>query len=368
MNKVDLDITLDHRSTLPLYEQICRQIRQKIEARQLAVGATLPTNHEFCSRLQVSYTTAQQAMATLAREGYVTRMARRGTVVKGVPQRGVVGIYSWMESVGRHDGYYRLSVKHLSHFLEGQERKYRLYLGSESARTSNLACDDLIRHVGSGALSGVVLTLWFPRIEELKAAARISRTPVVSLLLDRQADYSVVYDCEGFLLAAVNYLRQQGRRRVGVIYNRLSESPVTMYCITEILLQTGLKPHPSWLVGGDDTEQGGYEAAGQIPMGELDGLIVMDDVMAMGVDRRLHEMDLRIPSQLTACTFWNHGSRIRLSVPFERFELDVQDQARQAMEILQEALNGRRVSQPHRKLVPMHQPRRASAAREPAMV
>jgi len=349
-----LNITLNQRSAVPLYEQICQQIRSKIESRELKAGTPLPTSHEFCERLQVSYTTAHQAMATLAKEGYVSRMARRGTVVKGVPARGVVGIYSWMESLERHDGYYRVVNRSLSRLLELQERNFRMYMGSESPRTPNLACDDLIRHVGSGALCGVVLTLDFPRMEELAEAARASHTPMVSLLMEHNVGYSVVPDLEDFVCQAAGLLRERGRRRVGVIYNQFTESGMDGDRISRILREEGYGMEPHWLVGGEDTEEGGYQAAGRLPAGEMDGLIVMDDVMAMGVDRRLLEWGARVPEELTGCTFWNHGSRLRLALPFERFELDVQGQARMAMDLLQEAIGGRRISEPHRKLVTMH--------------
>src|SRR5688572_9591849 len=108
--QTELNITIDQASAIPLYGQICEQIRRKVETRQLVPGTLLPTSHELCARLKVNYKTAHQAMATLAKEGYVTRQARRGTVVKGIPRRGVVGIYSFPDyfSEDKKHEYYRL--------------------------------------------------------------------------------------------------------------------------------------------------------------------------------------------------------------------------------------------------------------------
>ena len=77
MNENELNIILDQRSAVPLYEQICQQIRRKIESRELEPGASLPTNHEFCERLQVSYTTAHQAMAKLAKVSFCRHSDRQ---------------------------------------------------------------------------------------------------------------------------------------------------------------------------------------------------------------------------------------------------------------------------------------------------
>lgn len=363
MKEDQLNIILDQRSSVPLYEQICQQIRQKIESRQLEAGAPLPTNHEFCERLQVSYTTAHQAMATLAREGYVTRMARRGTVVKGVPRRGVVGIYSWVELLGgesEHD-YYRMVMKYMNRRLEHAGRVHRMYLGSEKVQTPNLACDDLIRHVSGGSLCGVVLTLSFPRTEELMRAAEASHVPVVSLVGDQRVDYRVSVDLVQVVSQAANLLQRHQRNRVGVIYNSRSNSVRNREQLAEILGSAGIELRDSWIVAGEDTQEGGFEAAGRIALGQLDGLIVPDDVMAAGVDRWLAEHGVGMREDLMTCAMWNRGSRMRLSRPWELFEFNAEEQVRLAMDLLQDAIDGRRIAEPHVFMAPTH--RRFAAAK-----
>ncbi|MCC6423738.1 MAG: GntR family transcriptional regulator [Phycisphaerales bacterium] len=363
MKENGLNIVLDQRSAVPLYEQICQQIRQKIESQELEVGVPLPTNHEFCKLLQVSYTTAHQAMALLAKEGYVTRQARRGTVVKGIPRRGVVGIYSWVELLehGTKHEYYRMITRYLSRGLEEQAHVYRMYLGSESPTTRNLACEDLIRHVESGALCGVALTLAFPKMDELMKAAEKAHTPVVCMTGEPQSSYSVSMNLWGMGHQAADFLCQQGRKRVGVIFNGQSNTLTNHGRYAEILQDRGLPVRESWIIPAAPTEMGGYEAAGQLPVSELDGLIIMDDVIAMGVDRRLKEMGVNVPRDLMVCTFWNHGTRFHLSLPFERFEFDVKGQAKSIIGLLQDAISGQRISEPHRVVDPTHHMKRDTA-------
>lgn len=358
MTSTELDITIDARSAVPLYEQICQQIRQKIESKQLAPGMALPTNHELCARLRINYKTAQQAMATLAQEGYVTRQARRGTVVKGIPRR-VVGIYAHFDLLredGKHE-YYRLITGHLIRLLESHGRIHRLYLGSATPQAPNAASEDLLRHLTGGTLCGVLLVNAPPQLEKLIQQSRSLRVPVIALSAGcAAAEYSAQSDLVGMVRVVAAHLHAQGCRRVGVIFNRDSaafrQAGMGPDQIAQILQENNLSSQASWIVGRPETEQGGYDAAASLHLKELDGLIVEDDVMALGVDRRLSELGIDVPGDLMVATYWNHGSRLRLTLPFERFELDVAEQAHVGLQLMQDAIHGRRIAQPHVKILP----------------
>lgn len=358
MGDADLDISLDSRSAVPLYEQICQQIRSRIESRQLQPGAQLPTNHEFCARLQVSYTTAQQAMATLAKEGYVTRQARRGTVVKGIPRRGVVGIFAYGELYehGCKNDYYRLLMKYLTREMEHAGRVYRTYLGSGSPDTTSMAREDLLRHLTGGAICGAMLVNPPHDVAEIVQQGREMRVPVVALVAGCDPDYSVLPDYARLVREMSSFLVQQGRRRVGVIFCRHSLALRDPNRIAEIMSQCGCSPKLSWLVGRQDTEAGGYEAAADMPFDEIDGLMVIDDVMALGVDRWMSQFEARMPGDLLGCTLWNQGSRLHTKHRFEHFELDVHEQVKLSLELLQHAIKGQRVLEPHVKMPFSRQP------------
>lgn len=355
MGQDDLDIRLDQRSAVPLYEQICQQIRQKIENRQLQPGAALPTNHQLRQRLQVNYKTAQQAMATLAREGYVTRQARRGTVVRGIPKRGVVGIYVNLNLMSR-DGaneYYRSITGHLGQLLDQHARVHRMYLGGLMPGR-NTACDDLLLHITGGTLCGVLLVnMPIENDEQIIENGRRMRIPVLTLSGGSKADYSVRIDHVGFLRRAAEFLQKQGRRRIGLVYNRWSmtfhEEGIDAHALQRMI---GAEKQ-SWVVGFTANEDGGYQAAGKLPLAELDGLIVEDDVMAVGVDRRLRESKVKVPDDLRVATIWNHGSHLKLALPVERFENEPALQARLSLELMQNVINGQRVAEPHMKLTPI---------------
>lgn len=356
MTEKDLDITIDQRSGVPLYEQICQQIRRKIEASELEPGSVLPTSQQLGNRLRINSKTAHMAMATLASEGYVTRVARRGTVVKGVPRRGVVAIYSYaalFNPAGEYE-YYRLLISCLCRELESSGRVHRLYLGSETPDTGNTACEDLLRHLSSKGLIGVVMVNAPERMEEMVRRGREMCVPVVALCGNGEVDYSVRIDSTNYILAAVAHLKKAGKRRVGVIYNSLSVGLRDKSLLPKLLADGGLEPNGSWIIGEPASEEGGYVAATRLPLEKLDGLIVQDDVMAMGIDRRLVELGISVPKDLLVTAQWVNGSRLQTTLPFDRFEFNTGSQAKMGLALMQDAIDGKRITTPHQLVLPIH--------------
>lgn len=66
---------------LPLYYQIKRDLREKMDSGDLSEGTFLPTEADLQRHYGVSRTTVRQALSELAAEGLITRHPGRGTVV-----------------------------------------------------------------------------------------------------------------------------------------------------------------------------------------------------------------------------------------------------------------------------------------------
>lgn len=77
-----LDIKpLDRRSPVPLYHQLREQIVAGVENGDVPVGATLPPEEDLVDLLGVSRHTVRRAMQELEYDGYILRVAGRGTTV-----------------------------------------------------------------------------------------------------------------------------------------------------------------------------------------------------------------------------------------------------------------------------------------------
>ena len=63
----------------PLYVQVAAYIRERIDSGHYPESARIPTENELARLLQVSRPTVRQALASLAREGYLVRVKGSGT-------------------------------------------------------------------------------------------------------------------------------------------------------------------------------------------------------------------------------------------------------------------------------------------------
>ncbi|CAM3288755.1 GntR family transcriptional regulator [Occultella aeris] len=78
--------TTDRRSPVARWGQIARDIRRRIEQRELAPGVQLPSENELAENYGVSRITVRQALSSLADEGYIHRRQGSGTFVSDTVQ------------------------------------------------------------------------------------------------------------------------------------------------------------------------------------------------------------------------------------------------------------------------------------------
>lgn len=85
-------IALSPTSAVPLYEQICRGVRNAVTAGDLVPGAAMPTIIELSRALGVARNTVGEAYSRLSAEGYLVSYKRRGThIAKQLPRLGDAG-------------------------------------------------------------------------------------------------------------------------------------------------------------------------------------------------------------------------------------------------------------------------------------
>lgn len=77
----ELTISLDAKSSEPLYEQIYKYIKKEIQSGGLPFGKRLPSTRKLAGFLQVSRTTVDMAYEQLVSEGYIEAVACRGYFV-----------------------------------------------------------------------------------------------------------------------------------------------------------------------------------------------------------------------------------------------------------------------------------------------
>jgi len=77
-----MDIFLQLRSKIPIYEQIITQVKQHIMSGRLKDGDPIPSMRALAKTLQVSVITVQKAYEELQRAGLIESLAGRGTFIR----------------------------------------------------------------------------------------------------------------------------------------------------------------------------------------------------------------------------------------------------------------------------------------------
>jgi DNA-binding transcriptional regulator YhcF (GntR family) len=78
--------SVDHASSVTLYEQLMTQFRGQLEAGTLIAGTKLPTVRQLATDLAVAPYTVARVYRALEADGFVETLGRNGTVVKATAQ------------------------------------------------------------------------------------------------------------------------------------------------------------------------------------------------------------------------------------------------------------------------------------------
>ncbi len=76
-----MHLMISNSSGQPIYEQICRQIKQLIQSGALTPGEALPSIRLLAKDLRISVITTKRAYEELEREGYLYTVAGKGSFV-----------------------------------------------------------------------------------------------------------------------------------------------------------------------------------------------------------------------------------------------------------------------------------------------
>jgi GntR family transcriptional regulator len=82
------DRKLDHRSSLPLFEQTAAEIRRAIADGEAKPGERLPPARDLAAVLGVNTNTVLRALRELRDEGLLEFRRGRGITVAGTPEQG----------------------------------------------------------------------------------------------------------------------------------------------------------------------------------------------------------------------------------------------------------------------------------------
>jgi len=171
---------------------------------------------------------------------------------------------------------------------------------------------------------------------------------------------SVDNDNEQAAYDAASHLIAQGHERIGFVSGPvgLTLSRDRMDGYKRALKEAGLPQHPEWIVEGEFLQQSGYRAMSYM-MGIAErpsALIVIDDAVAFGVLRGLHELGYSVPEDMSIVSFNNIALSEMANPPLSSVDIGTYQLGYTASQLLIQRIHGEpahhvRTIIPHRLIV-----------------
>ncbi|SDI48894.1 GntR family transcriptional regulator [Natribacillus halophilus] len=103
-------LTIDARSTEPIYRQIINQIKEQVARGILKVDDKIPSVRELSSQIVVNPNTVSKAYQELEREGIIVTMRGRGTFINEyipdeIPTKAIEHVRTQIKQIVL-EGYY----------------------------------------------------------------------------------------------------------------------------------------------------------------------------------------------------------------------------------------------------------------------
>lgn len=157
---------LSKDGSVPLYRQLYRRLRTRVDDGELAPGDAFPTEAALMERYGVSRITVRAALDQLVRDGLIERQRGRGTFVRSdaaAPRSCVTSFTDQMLALGREPSTELLRLEELT-------AEERAALDLPFAASQDVVVIDRLRSV-DGAVAGLVRTyLPSAEVRELERA------------------------------------------------------------------------------------------------------------------------------------------------------------------------------------------------------
>ena len=222
MKLAHLQSTAETDSKRPKYQRIRDHLYSEIRAGRLAPGQSLPTEARLVESLGFSRHTVRQALAELENDGVIERVQGRGTFVTTEQQRLArqqVNVFAFI-APELQSGMYPSFLNGFQQACASCQHQTMVgNSGNDVGRQADLLMQMMVQAVGGIAIVPTTMPETPPHQIKLLQQSQI---PVVMCHRSVQgvAAPSVVYSGREIGLLAGEHLRDQGHRRIAIVFMR----------------------------------------------------------------------------------------------------------------------------------------------------
>lgn len=342
----------------PKVKEVFHVLRGRIKT--MPVGVPLPTFSELKGVLNVGQLTIQRAYDMLEVQGYIDRKVGKGVFVADRTQTGEFAIVILPEMLGPPASpYYALTCNALVEMVHERRpsTNIKMHFGKVDAINHQfIPPQDLIHPNIAAKLRGVFS--FHPLCEEghEEVGQELSRLGVPVITMGEKGrlsgDYSVAFDSEDSVRQYLTALAQAGCKTIGILGKVSFGNKTTFPWIKpdlEAAKSLGLELRPEWIpiskCLSEITDKIGYEQFLQLwkRNEKPDGIIVLDDVVCRGVLRGCLQLGVDLPGDIQLITHANKRVELPYHKSITRLEFDAEEQARHAVDIARNLLQGNTV-------------------------
>lgn len=327
------------------------ELRDEIIAGRLRPGSRLPTHLKLVERFGVSNVTVQNALNRLASDGFIRIRARVGSFVVDQPPhlRNVALVFPFDPAAPSHrwnwSKYYQALTMAAAEVQGRTGRHFALYHGVDYHSDSEDR-ERLIRQIERRQLSGVIFA-GTPSMYRHTPLLEAPDLPRVELSSASNAAWPVINVwSRSWLSQALDWLREQGRRRVAVLFHRLGRNEFYEGAqLAQLVAERGMRSPAYWHLAADWRDPAAADHLVQLlfsaPAGERpDGLAVVDDNLVEGAVAGLIHAGVQVPDDCAVVARVNVPMPAPPALPFGCCGYDLRTVLRCALELIDRQMDG----------------------------
>lgn len=308
-----LALTIDPHGRVPIYQQISSQLSEAVAEGRLRPGDALWSARRIAAHYQISYQTAERALAQLAKAGIVSRSVGGGTVVAlhpasgGPPRRAKTRLIAMLNCWQVFDGEHPLYT--LSELREIQAAAQVLTLRMWGMLFASFPTEQFtVSHLADWArqhrFDGVLVFGELPP----PALRWLERQGYGVVIVDADPEQvscaRVVQDNSGGIQQVMQHLAERGHRRVAYLGGRTSYHYGARQAAYETACRAmGMDSDPALIVTTRRPHPTVEEAVRRILEAGPTALVVGSDILAAFVVRALQEFGKTIPNDISVVGF-----------------------------------------------------------------
>jgi DNA-binding LacI/PurR family transcriptional regulator len=296
---------IDKRSFVPVYHQLKAIILEQIKNMELKEKDRVPSEHELCTKYQVSRTPVRQAIRELVSEGFIYTEPGRGTfVASSVNKRLVIAllVYGFTEeSYRRRGSVFGELIRGVTYVTSERQVLFNvLHFGVD---IDLISCLELLSDDRS--FNGILIRIFGDVKNEHIAVLERRNLPYVVIkrhLEDRKINSVISDDKKGAFLAT-EHLILGSHQRIGLIHGPLNvvifRERLEGY--KDALSKYGIEVDPSFTIEAHNSlEEDGYLCMRKLlELAEIPSAVfVTGDIMALGAYEAIKEKKLSIPEDV----------------------------------------------------------------------